>query len=409
AGIVCATEGNATGLGKQGWGIADASSAPYFITGVTSGWANTSQSDVKIAKSTLVHVVGVYDDAADKICLYVNGVCIKEAAASTFVASGADEKYEGFHIGNTFGLGGDPTVTGSGICDFPAKDLVIVDANIYMGALTADEVATLCSITSLRTEDYVNEKIYADIDFEDNTAYDAEWNVDFEVKGDAEKVTTGEYTVKYGTKDVTVTGINIKKGGWVLGTFNSLADNTVVDEAVAAAGGFTVEAFYANMNPTGFVGIVCATEGNAAEVNKAKQGWGLADNAKAPYFITGNGSWCTTNPSGANVEAGTLVHVVGVYDDVADKICLYVNGVCIKEAAATGFTVSGASEKGTDENGGYLIGNTFGLGGDPTVQGGLCDYNAVDLIIVDAKIYMGALTAEDVAIAYTNAIAPYAG
>jgi restriction endonuclease Mrr len=58
------------------------------------------------------------------------------------MASAANEKYEGYHIGNTFGLGGDPTVTGTGICDFPAVDVVIVDAKIYMGALTAEEVAT---------------------------------------------------------------------------------------------------------------------------------------------------------------------------------------------------------------------------------------------------------------------------
>lgn len=242
---------------------------------------------------------------------------------------------------------------------------------------------------------------YVDIDFNGGTVTDAKGNADFDIKGYASNISVGSFNVKYGSKEVTVTGINIKAGAWVLGTFNKLHDNVDFDNLVAKNGGFTVEAFYANRTNSSIVAVISATEGNEPTINRLKQGWGIADNRGNPYFITGMGnSWSNTTQVMKTVPVNNLVHVVGVYDDAADQISLYIDGDFIKSAPASTFMSSAAKEK----NDGYIIGNTFGLGGEATVSGMLCDYNATDLVIADAKIYMRVLTKDEVINAYKTAV-----
>ncbi|MBQ9709367.1 MAG: hypothetical protein IJV67_01950 [Clostridia bacterium] len=138
-GIVCATEGNGKN-GKQGFGIADSRGCPYFITGAGKAYATTIQTTVKVPVSTLVHVVGVYDAVNAKVLLYINGEFVKSAAAADFKAADETEIHEQFNMANVFYLGGDPTVSSKVSCDYPAKDLIIVDTKIYAGVLNADQV-----------------------------------------------------------------------------------------------------------------------------------------------------------------------------------------------------------------------------------------------------------------------------
>ena len=160
-----------------------------------------------------------------------------------------------------------------------------------------------------------------------------------------------------------------------------------------------------NKETSGYQGIVCVTEGNDG---KGKQGWGLADNAGHPYFISGNStnSWYSTGQSGAS-STTELCHVVAVYDAEAKTNTIYLNGVKLKSVTASGFTAAASLGKDSTGERVFNMGNGFFLGGDPTVKTVACDYPAANLTIVDVKIYAGALTADQVAAAYATATAGF--
>ncbi len=139
-GIVCVTEGNVQEYGKQGWGLADNAGNPYFIFGDgTNNWSTTGKAGVSSA-TEVCHVVAVYDATAKTNTVYLNGKAIKSVEAKGFAAAQATSK-DGFVMGNGFFLGGDPTISTTAACDYPASDLTIVDVKIYAGALTAEKVA----------------------------------------------------------------------------------------------------------------------------------------------------------------------------------------------------------------------------------------------------------------------------
>lgn len=141
-GVVCGTEqAKSTGL-RGGWGIAENVGKPYFIT-ATSGNAYISANTTAASASSeteLVHVVAVYDYAAGKQYLYVNGVCVNpagEAISGEFAPAGA----EAF---NKFCLGSDyretAKVTETTPIDFPTSDMTMVDAKIYSSSLSDEQV-----------------------------------------------------------------------------------------------------------------------------------------------------------------------------------------------------------------------------------------------------------------------------
>lgn len=141
-GIVCGTEQvNSTKM-RGGWGLAENVGKPYFIT-ATSGNAYISANTTASSSSSeteLVHVVAVYDYAAKKQYLYVNGVCVNSAGetiSGEFAPAGA----EAF---NKFCLGSDyretAKVTETTPIDFPTPDMTMVDAKIYSSALSAEQV-----------------------------------------------------------------------------------------------------------------------------------------------------------------------------------------------------------------------------------------------------------------------------
>jgi hypothetical protein len=156
-----------------------------------------------------------------------------------------------------------------------------------------------------------------------------------------------------------------------------------------AEAGFSVEAFYV-MGKKGDAaqGIICGTEAG---------GWGLAeDKTGKPYFITGipGGKYNTGSYAKAAASTTELVHVIGVYDFVNKKQLIYVNGVL--EATQTIQNGYGpAKDKAA---------NMFCLGADVKPDGSAGDFLCPSMVMVDAKIYNGALTADEVKTAYNNAV-----
>ncbi len=228
-------------------------------------------------------------------------------------------------------------------------------------------------------------EVYADIDFADGKMTDTLGHVTVQSKGaSVEKV-----EVSHAGKKYTVEALHATKGNYALCKFDELT--SAISFANFAEGGFSVEAFYMTTTSTGKVqGIVCGTQAG---------GWGLAELVTGqPYFITGgSGGSSGYNPSvvaGAASSNTELTHVVATYDFAAKKSYIYVNGKLAGTGAInTDFKVGG--------------GNTFNyfcLGDDITsgLIGG--DFPVGNMIMTDAKIYKGALTADEVSTAYTNAV-----
>ena len=250
--------------------------------------------------------------------------------------------------------------------------------------------------------------VYVDIDFDyDNDAIvDKKGNVTCTPVGQA-AVDLVEVTHNGVTKEMSALKIlDTNQKSWVECTFNNLADAAQLNKLVEEVKGWTVEAFYLNagrqLNGKDItVGIVCVTEGNA---NLGKQGWGLADTAGKPYYIFGDGAAWSNGSQTTVAGTDNYIHVVAVYDAVAKTNTLYMNGKEVKVvAAANGFKASEAMGKDSTGEKVFQMGNGFFLGADPTVGSTAADYAATNLVMVDAKIYAGALTAAQAKLAYQNA------
>ena len=254
-------------------------------------------------------------------------------------------------------------------------------------------------------------KLYADIDFVGATMMDAYGKVNLEFVGAKSSVQMVEVT--FGGVTKTVAALTLKGDSWAKGTLTQFKSNTEFDAFVEAKGGWSVEAFYLNKTKSNIQGIVCVTEGNG---KNGKQGWGIADNGGKPYFLTGSGkangnAYFSTGVGATQSSKTELVHVIGVYDTVANKNYLYINGKLIKECAATAFACANEMEAGklvpADEK--FNMFNVFYIGADPTVNKNyVADYTSSDLTVVDVKLYAGALTADEVTEAYNTATADFA-
>ena len=225
--------------------------------------------------------------------------------------------------------------------------------------------------------------VYADFDFADGKVVDVMGNVSVASNASAQKA-----TVTHNGTTATVDALVVQgKGNSVLCTMDKLDSASAVQ--TFAMKGFSVEAFYV-MNQKGEIqGVVCGTQGG---------GWGVAeDKTGKPYFITGiNGGKYNDGAYATSVSSTTeLVHVVAVYDYETEKNYIYINGVL---DATTAIKDKFAVAAGT----GY---NKFSLGNDITSEGIGGDYPTPAMTMVDAKIYSGALSADEVKTAYNNAVA----
>lgn len=227
--------------------------------------------------------------------------------------------------------------------------------------------------------------IYADFDF-DGEIKDTKGNITIKNNG----AEIGKYEVSHAGKKYTVNALHATSGKYVICNFKSLASAS--DMRKFAEGNFSVEAFYVAKSSTGKIqGIVCGTQAG---------GWGLAEQADGkPYFITGgSGGLSGYNPSVVAREAASrteLTHVVATYDFAEKKSYIYINGMLSASAPINEDFKTGAGSTF----------NYFCFGDDITtaLTGG--DFPAGDMIIADAKIYTGALTAQQAAKAYADAVA----
>ena len=247
---------------------------------------------------------------------------------------------------------------------------------------TVDYKVTINSDTAGLPTPYVN------FEFTDGKITDKMGNVDITNSG----ATVGATDVKFGGKTNKLGALTVPAGKYVVCKFNKL--NTADEFRNWAEGCFTVEAFYVNSKNSGVQGVVCGTQNG---------GWGLAENAGKPYFITGGnnagGYYNKKNSSqtgayATKVSSTTeLVHVVGIYDMANKKSYIYVNGVKNDEINIASSFIVGEGKTF----------NYFCLGDDITkdLVGG--DFKTQGMTMVDAKIYDDALTPEQIAKAYAIA------
>ena len=144
-GIVCCTESveNGRASTRSGWGIAEDNGKPYFIAGNSQNNAYASvYAKESASENELVHVIAIFDNANQKISLYINGVLQNaKASAGEFTSADKQEYFEKFNMANIFYIGSDPTGQNRINGDFPADDLPVADVKIYAKALSKDEVA----------------------------------------------------------------------------------------------------------------------------------------------------------------------------------------------------------------------------------------------------------------------------
>ena len=220
---------------------------------------------------------------------------------------------------------------------------------------------------------------YVNFEFTDGKIADKMGNVDITNSG----ATVGATDVKFGGKTNKLGALTVPAGKYVVCKFNKL--NTADEFRNWAEGCFTVEAFYVNSKNGGIQGVVCGTQDG---------GWGIAENAGKPYFITGGGSKYNPGAYAGSVSSITeLVHVVGIYDTANKKCTIYINGKKNGEVSIAANFIPGV--KGTH--------NYFCLGDDITLGlvGG--DFKTQGMTMVDAKIYDDALTSEQIAKVYAIA------
>lgn len=221
---------------------------------------------------------------------------------------------------------------------------------------------------------------YVNFEFADGKIADKMGNVDIITNSGA---TVGATDVKFGGKTNKLGALTVPAGKYVVCRFNKL--NSAATFKNWAEGSFTVEAFYVNSQNSKIQGVVCGTQDG---------GWGIAENAGKPYFITGGGSKYNPGAYAGSVSSITeLVHVVGIYDTANKKCTIYINGKKNGEVNIAANFIPGV--KGTH--------NYFCLGDDITLGlvGG--DFKTQGMTMVDAKIYDDALTSEQIAKVYAIA------
>ena len=226
-------------------------------------------------------------------------------------------------------------------------------------------------------------EVLADMDFASGSVKDLKGKLDIVNHGC--ELGEGEFThqgVKYKAPALSVGGTRV-----VTCTFKEMSSFS--DMQRFAHSGFCVEAFFVDRKPGPAVhGVVCGTQ---------QGGWGLALRATGvPYFVFGD----VSKNRYVYVDAGSaaskteLTHVIAVYD-FADKLAkIYVNGKLDSSSAFSGpfYPADGSAV------------NMFCLGDDVKIDGSYGDFPAVDMSIVDAKIYSGVLDAAAVAKAYSEAV-----
>ncbi len=382
------------------------------------------------------HVVGTYDKATNTLACYHNGELISSGNYGTGE----------FNIGSAFG---EVLAIGTNVA-YPSETLGgkteyrIVDANIYKGAMTADEVKA--QYTSLMASIGIGEDAVAAgeaaaaeaaaAEAAAKAAAEAEAAAALKAATEAALASAAEPGAAWSDLDLSAGAPADKAGNTTITAIGgTVADTTVTYEGkeypvkayvgaadgeymevklpfadAAAAGEFymngtTFEIFFQTQNPIGAtVGLISSCNGGGitlysrggdgqlnfqigADPNDSELGCD-SKYAAAVYF---NDMTKTSDKQPANVWhiPGQIEHVVGVYDKETNKLYLYHNGLLI----SSGDFGTGSFREGS------MIADTLGIGMNVAYTseniGAKTEYR-----VVDANIYDRALTAEEVAGAY---------
>ena len=245
-----------------------------------------------------------------------------------------------------------------------------------------DASATVTKSFKIEGPEPIQKGLYADIDFAGGTARDSKGKVTVTNRG----ATIAQTSVSHAGKSYTVPAMKAGDSKYVECQFNEIGS---FDEARAfMSEGFSIETFFVDKAPGSAAhGVFCGTQYG---------GWGFALRATGvPYFIVGE----DTRNKYVSVDAASvsstseLTHVVCVYDPAAKKMLLYINGV---------LNASNASLSGSFYPGDPPCFNRFCLGAD--ISGGAPEFPCTDMVITDAKWYVGALDATAVQAAYQAAV-----
>jgi hypothetical protein len=237
------------------------------------------------------HLVGVYDDGADQVRLYVNGALAGSAAMTAdFAATGA------LNIGSSL-YGGSRGDFWPGHVDGVA---------VYQEALTANDVSTLHGqAPSLR------------------------WDVN-----EGSGTNLGDRTGKNNN------GTLNNGPAWTTGkesnalSFDGVDDEAVVNAPIRTDTSFTVSA-WAYLGSTSTTRIAVSQNGSSAYAYAL--GYGSVSGKWVFSMSTGDSSSPTVITAASSVTpvTNTWIHLTGVYDDTQDRIRLYVNGALAGSATMT--------------------------------------------------------------------------
>jgi hypothetical protein len=235
---------------------------------------------------------------------------------------------------------------------------------------------------------------YFDLAFKKNDAYDALDNTELEVEdGSVEEV-----EVNLGGETYKVTGFR--------GTDDDDYMTIILDEYASDFRGFveegvSYEIFIQIDEIPASSGGLLISNGNGGGTNLAIRGsqgqlnFNVGSTAQDGTYPGSGYIYAQTNDAsqGTKIEAGTLVHVVGIYDPEEGKVQLYYNG-----------ELSSEGEFGTgDFNMASTRSGVLGIAYNASFQNERLG-NLTSFTIVEARVYRQPLTAEEVKAVYDNCV-----
>lgn len=226
--------------------------------------------------------------------------------------------------------------------------------------------------------------LYFDINFANGTIKDSQGKLAFTNHG----ATVANATVSHAGRSYTVPALKVSSGKYLRCQFNKLSSSD--DVKTLFARGFTVEAMFVDrVRSNSIHGVVCGTQSG---------GWGLALRENGtPYFIVGENQENFYWDIDATAPASTteLTHLVAVYDAYMRVMYLYVNG----QLAASSNRISGYIYPGVGDTF-----NRFCLGADIKNGDSSSEFCSNDMLITDAKFYIGAFDSDRVRSTYEAAV-----
>ena len=278
----------------------------------------------------------------------------------------------------------------SGMKDTWSVSLGSLAAGTYEVTLTAydswDAFATVTKSCTIDGPQPMQKGLYADIDFDGGTVRDSKGKLTVTNKG----ATIAQTSVTHAGKTYSVPAMQAGASKYVECQFNEISSFEMARAFMSE--GFSIEAFFVDRAPGKAIhGVFCGTQAG---------GWGLAmtggeNGPYPPYFVVGenrDNSYVYLYAS-SSVSTSELTHVVCVYDPSTKKASIYFNGQLNNTQTITGQFYPGAIPT-------Y---NRFCLGADISLTT-TPDFQCTDMIITDAKWYVGALDAAAVQAAYTAAV-----